>query len=232
MDDADIRASVYAALAVYAEAEVFAEVKDGVVTLVGEANAEEERQAIERDVRAVPGVREVRNELRIEFNAPEGVYPRGNIEEEVDEEARSEIVYEGTEYDFNDPRGTVDAMESSAEAEPFFPPTDVVIRPAREIDEGFEVVGGFSSTSMDELSDSASSVSAARRGDEAIADDVRRELVEDSATTDLNLRVIVRNGIVYLRGTVSSLDDVEAAEDVASRVPGVTEVREHLVIAA
>jgi osmotically-inducible protein OsmY len=50
-------------------------------------------------------------------------------------------------------------------------------------------------------------------------------------TTDLAVRVAVRNGVVYLRGAVSSLDDAESAEEVASRVPGVAEVVEELDVA-
>jgi osmotically-inducible protein OsmY len=34
--------------------------------------------------------------------------------------------------------------------------------------------------------------------------------------------------LVTLRGTVQSLDDVESAEEVAARVPGVIEVSEEL----
>jgi osmotically-inducible protein OsmY len=85
---------------------------------------------------------------------------------------------------------------------------------------------------MDSASEGAESVSSVGRGDEAIADDVRRELREDALTTDLEIRVLVRSGVAYLYGSVATLDDVEAAEEVASRVPGVIEVREELEVAA
>src|SRR5919204_2063333 len=54
-------------------------------------------------------------------------------------------------------------------------------------------------------------------GDEALADAVRRELAEDSATTDLNIVVAVRNGVAHLRGRVSDLDDADNPESVAGR---------------
>ena len=65
-------------------------------------------------------------------------------------------------------------------------------------------------------------------GDEAMADLVRQELREDAATTDLEIRVVVRDGVVHLHGTVTDLDDADAAEEVASRIPGVREVSEEL----
>src|SRR5919204_351049 len=50
------------------------------------------------------------------------------------------------------------------------------------------------------------------------AEAVRRELHEDAATTDLDLDVLVRNGVVHIRGRVADLDDATNAEDVAARV--------------
>jgi osmotically-inducible protein OsmY len=43
--------------------------------------------------------------------------------------------------------------------------------------------------------------------------------------------VFVRRGVVHLRGTVSSIDDAEAAEAIASGISGVVEVREELDVA-
>ena len=64
------------------------------------------------------------------------------------------------------------------------------------------------------------------RGDDDIRIDVLRELREDALTTDLRLEVNVINGIVFLKGTVQSVEDAENAEAVAGRVPGVVEVRD------
>jgi hypothetical protein len=105
----------------------------------------------------------------------------------------------------------------------YVPPTDPVRRPDNE------VLGGFSTTSFG--AEVARSVSDDEIGAGAIADAVRRELREDSATADLDIRVLVRNGIVVLRGRVRDLDDAENAEEVAARVPGVMEVREELEVA-
>ncbi|MBA4180332.1 MAG: hypothetical protein C0506_07070 [Anaerolinea sp.] len=93
-----------------------------------------------------------------------------------------------------------------------------------------EVVGGFETSSMDDVD-----VERAEYGgtsDESIAEAVRRELREDSATADLQIEVHVRHGVVHLRGKVFSIDDAENAEAVAARVPGVDQVRELLDVEA
>lgn len=116
-------------------------------------------------------------------------------------------------------------------ARPYFPPTDPVVRVGAE---GTEILGGFAATSVDEVAEDTRAIErpgAGVRGDDEIADDVRRELAEDALTAELPVDVEVVEGVVVLRGTVSSLDDVEAAEDVAGRVPGVAEVDEDLEIA-
>jgi osmotically-inducible protein OsmY len=68
-------------------------------------------------------------------------------------------------------------------------------------------------------------------GDEAIADAVRSALREDSSTTDLQVDVAVEGGVVRLFGTVAGLEDVDNAEAVAGRVPGVVDVVEELQVA-
>ena len=53
---------------------------------------------------------------------------------------------------------------------------------------------------------------------------------EDAATTDFEIDVLVRQGVVRLRGAVADLDDAANAESVAYRVPGVREVVEELEV--
>lgn len=121
---------------------------------------------------------------------------------------------------------SVPDLEEPVEPDPaYFAPTDPVVEPNERGD--IEVVGGFTPTS-DTSVEVDLSVEDHQPGDEAIADAVRRELREDAETTDLPIRVVVVNGVVHLHGKVSSLEDAEAAEDVASRVPGVREVLEEL----
>jgi hypothetical protein len=109
----------------------------------------------------------------------------------------------------------------------FFPPTDPVVAPASG--GNLEVLGGFTPTSDTSLEVEPSALDN-QPGDEALADAVRRELREDALTTDLAINVIVRRGVVRLRGTVPTLEDAEHAGEVAGRLPGVAEVVEELEV--
>lgn len=131
--------------------------------------------------------------------------------------------------DFTDTPLNVDAMDVSEDAEsPFYPPTDPPVRVDDAGDPQF--LGGFSPASTSSVRTDRSA-SDGEPGDEAIRDAVRRELREDAATADLRLWVRVAEGVVYLRGTVAGIEDVESAEEVAARVPGVREVIDEINVA-
>lgn len=125
--------------------------------------------------------------------------------------------------------GTIDPGLAMEEAIPYFPPTDPVIGEQLVEQDEVEVIGGFQPTSDEGDEDS---VPRSRLDDdERISDDVRRELREDAATTDLtNISVETVNGVVFLRGEVPSPEDADNAEAVAARVPGVREVQELLTV--
>jgi osmotically-inducible protein OsmY len=122
--------------------------------------------------------------------------------------------------------GTSDPEIAAEEAIPYFPPTDPVVEPAGGSEE-LDIVGGFGSTSFDRREQGHPGESY---GDEEITSMVRRELREDSATTDFDIEVETHSGVVSLRGTVETLDDAENVEAVASRVAGVLDVREELEV--
>lgn len=145
---------------------------------------------------------------------------------------RDNPLEEGVEPDFTDDVGTTDPIESAEEAEPYFPPTDPVIRPASNPEEGAEVVGGFSPIAADASGvEGDYPVSGNRPGDQQVQEAVVRELREDARTTELQIGVWVRQGVVRLEGTVPLLEDAEAAEEVAARVEGVAEVLDELEVA-
>jgi hypothetical protein len=124
--------------------------------------------------------------------------------------------------DFTDQPLTTDAqavVEDGDGSEVFFAPTDPVLRPGPHGEP--EIAGGFSPTAEAPTPERSSDGGV---GDEAIADAVRDALALDASTADLGLSVEVESGVVHVRGTVSSIDDGENAEPVASAVPGVTEV--------
>jgi hypothetical protein len=133
--------------------------------------------------------------------------------------------YEGVDAALSYP---VRDTESSETGEPFVAAMDPVL----EIDPRGKprVLGGFGLSSLDDMSVDGSA-SDELLGDEALAEAVRRELREDAATTALDIEVDVWDRVAHLRGVVAGLEDVEAAEAVASRIPGVAEVADDLVIA-
>jgi hypothetical protein len=135
---------------------------------------------------------------------------------------------EGEEPDFMDSPGTTDIIESVEEGEPYFPPTDPVIR--RERRENADVLGGFAATSLEEPSESEDHPLRLMTNDEEIAEQVRYALAYDAYTADLNIEVEVEDGVVFLHGRVGSLEDIEQAEQIAGSVPGVEEVQEDLEI--
>jgi len=131
--------------------------------------------------------------------------------------------------DFTDQPLTTDAqavVEDGDGSEVFFAPTDPVLRTGAHGEP--EIAGGFSPTAEAPTPERSSDGGV---GDEAIADAVRDALALDASTADLQLNVEVDAGVVRLRGTVSSIEDDENAEAVASAVPGVTEVADETELA-
>ncbi len=130
----------------------------------------------------------------------------------------------GAAEDLNNPG---DIFESQDDDGTFFPPTDPVI--GVDEDGNTTVVNGFAPTSESDQ-EVEPSYEDAQPGDEALVDAVLRELREDATTTDLRIRVAANQGVVYLRGTVPTVEDSDNAESVASNVPGVREVIEQLTV--
>lgn len=204
-----------------------------VITLAGEVDSDESRQAALDVAHAIarPAGLSVTDQLEVQTFQPDSAFedegeaagdfqfsdPMANPDAVADPEMEIDT-------DFTEELGTTDARVSAEEGVSFFPPTDPVVRPTND-EEEIEIVGGFQGTSMD---DDATGPTTAPRNDDDIAEDVRRELVEDALTTDLGLEVAVRDGLVMLRGSVPTVEDVENAEAVASRVPGIVEVREEI----
>lgn len=134
------------------------------------------------------------------------------------------------ELDFTDDIGTTDVIEVVDEGEIYFPATDPVVEPVQESLQHLEVVGGDAPTGMDIPVDNEDVPDRFHQGDDELTQDVYAALQRDGMTTDLDIRVYVRNAVVHLHGVVNSLDEAEAAEEVAARVPGIVEVEEELDI--
>lgn len=214
------------------------DVRDGVARLTGLVTSSEIHQAAIDLARMVDGVRAVDDQLDEVVISPDSYFEAPDRDEGfgyADRWALRDDIPD-TEPDFTGSvgAGSDDFQRAIEEAEPYFPPTDPVVRPSTD-DQDLRVVGGFQSTSMDELATEADAEPTDEmdeiaqfeiRDDDDIRADVLRELREDALTTDLTLEVNVINGVVFLKGSVSSVQDAENAEAVAGRVPGVAEVRD------
>jgi len=117
-----------------------------------------------------------------------------------------------------------DPTESVEEAEPYFPPTDPVVR----IDHAGEtqIASGFESGDTPEQQ--ARGAVAGSPSDEALEDLVHRTLRLDASTAHLHLKVGVLQGVVRLQGPIEDEADAENALAVAGDVPGVVDVIDEL----
>ncbi len=214
------------------------ELRDGLLMLSGEVDSVENRQAALDVATALAEPRGIRVDDSIDIlpDSPDTAFEDDTadgssafryIDPDRDDDNRVDAGFE-SEPDFTGDIGTTDSEEAAAEAIPYFPPTDPVIRQTDDR-ETLEVVGGFSATSMD---DQVGGASFDDRNDDDLNQAVMRELAEDSLTIDLDVQAATVNGVVVLRGVVDTLEDAENAEAVASRVPGVKEVREEITVTA
>lgn len=141
-----------------------------------------------------------------------------------------DLLVDAEEPDFQEDAGTTDVMLAVEEGLTYIPAMDPVVMTDEDSDEGLEVVGGFASDSLEAPLTQDQGPARLRRSDEELAEAVTRALRADGYTTDLNIEVEVEDGVVYLRGQVTSLEDIGQAEEVAGRVPGVEDVEEELEI--
>ncbi len=234
-NDADIATDIESRLS-HAEIPLIVEVREGIARLTGRVDSQRVRQAALDLARSVDGVLGIDDQIDYEVIAPDMYFEPPDDDEQfgyADREALLDDISD-TEPTFEGDAGAWDFQEAIEEAEPYFPPTDPVVRPSTDQQE-LDILGGFSETSMDELVTDPDLEPWANAGapdvfgprqDGDIQRDVENELREDAYTTDLYLHVNVVNGIVYLRGKVHSIDDAEYAEEVAGRVPGVAEVQD------
>jgi hypothetical protein len=211
---------------------------NGTITLLGEVESDENRQAALDVANAVarPAGLTVSDQLEVLEIIPDdafGTWDQGTSEVQLTDNSATSDVDDADEpgleleADFTGDVGTTNVRKVVEEGDTYFAPTDPVVRPVDD-EEELEIVGGFEETAMDDEATSSGLVRG--RNDDEIAADVRRELVEDALTTDLEIQVVVVDGTVILTGSVPSIDDAENAEAVASRVAGIVEVREELTI--
>jgi len=126
---------------------------------------------------------------------------------------------------------TDDPYVASDEGLTYIPPSDPPVIPSDD-PQGIEIAAGTGTSSIDEPYDEDHHGEALPFESEITAR-VREALEADAATSALADRIGIStiDGIVVLRGTVDSLDDGDSLAEVASRVTGVTEVRDETEVA-
>jgi osmotically-inducible protein OsmY len=222
---------------------VAVEDSDGALILSGKVDSAEDRQAAEDIAASLAPDRRVDNQLEVEMIMPEQLADRTSDEPSPSDlpDSVGQVREWGGDVDpdLTEQRMFTDASEEpgpsswgpeDAVAEgdnPYVPPTDPVVTTNRHGEA--QVLGGTGPDSMDSLEVEPSAEDSVP-GDEALAEAIRRELREDASTSDLQIRVLVRQGVAHLRGFVPNLDDADNAEAVAARVPGVREVVEELEV--
>ncbi|HEX5414224.1 MAG TPA: BON domain-containing protein [Chloroflexota bacterium] len=204
----------------------------GVVTLVGAVRTERDFERAAAAAVGVPGVTRVLNHLVVDTLTGSMPIERTVTDPATSAEIELNHLYfaPGLQTDFDEDVGTTDTAEAAADNVPYFPPTDPPVVRAPRADEGYQVAGGFAETALDAPIELEQLPRRLLTGDDEIARLVRMALREDAGTTDLPIHVRVRHGVVFLRGVVQSLAEVELAEGVASRVPGVEEVQDELEV--
>ena len=120
-----------------------------------------------------------------------------------------------------------DPMSAVDENDTYLPPMDPVEKP--DAHGNPQIVGGFSADSMSDELPMPRPVTGGSP-DEALAVRVRRDLLEDAATTDLEIEVEVVDGTAFVRGRVSDLVDVDNVIAVAGRVQGIVDVVDELAV--
>jgi osmotically-inducible protein OsmY len=223
--------------------QVIVERSDGALVLSGIVDSEESRQAaLDIVTQAAPPDTRIDDQIDIQAILPTGIddFASDDPTAELTDSA-DEILADGGELepDFMDQPGfsnpiqaagaeSSDDEDMAESGEIYTPPIDPVV--TTDAHGAAQVLGGFGLDAEDDLTVERSAEDRSP-GDEALAEAIRRELAEDSATTDLNIVVAVRNGVAHLRGQVADLDDADNAESVAARVPGVRDVVEELDVA-
>jgi hypothetical protein len=123
---------------------------------------------------------------------------------------------------------TTNPLEAVEEGYPYTPPTDPPVLPSDDL-EGAEIAVGFASSTEESSPDEEILPARVERGDLELERHVYTVLRNNSETQNLtDIRVSVRDGVVFIQGTVQSDDDIAIVDDIVNDLDGVIEVRNYL----
>lgn len=113
----------------------------------------------------------------------------------------------------------------------YFPPNDPPVVPSDDL-QGVEIAAGFATSMEDVDLDVLHLPDRVDDNDADLEENVRTALRYNSETMHLdNVRAYVRNGIVYLRGTVVSEDDITIVDEMMRDIDAVIDVNNELEVA-
>jgi len=114
----------------------------------------------------------------------------------------------------------------------YTPPSDPPVLPSDD-PQGAEIAAGFASSMEESNPDVEVLPERVDNQDADLAEDVAVSLQNNSETSHLqDIRILVRNGIVRLRGTVFSEDDLAIVDEQIRDLDGVVDLRNELEVAA
>jgi hypothetical protein len=109
------------------------------------------------------------------------------------------------------------------------PPMDPPVVPSDDL-QGVEIAAGFGSSIEDEYD--AEDLPESSDDDTEIEEDIRKALYYNSETTHLDdVRVYVRDGVAYLRGTVEDEDDIAIVDQFIRDLDFVDDIQNDLEVA-
>ncbi len=123
---------------------------------------------------------------------------------------------------------TSDSQEAAEEGYPYLAPSDPPVLPSDDL-EGVRIAAGFASSMEESHPDQEVKPARVEKGDLELEEHVHEALRYNSETQHLtDVEVCVSQGVVLLRGTVQSEDDIATVDDIVTDLDGVRAVRNHL----
>jgi osmotically-inducible protein OsmY len=204
--------------------EIGVDVSDGTVTLTGAVDSWTESQLAEQSAAQVKGVREVVNNIEVEYDATRS---DSEIQAEVEQSLRWNVLVDDALID-------VDVDDSVVTL------TGTVGSAAEKLEAGADAwVTGVEAVNVDDLSverwardDDLRHDMSAEVTDVAIADAVDDALFYDPRVTAREIDITVSNGTVTLRGDVPTLRAKRAAAQDARNTVGVIDVDNRIRVRA
>ncbi|MDH7482632.1 MAG: BON domain-containing protein [Armatimonadota bacterium] len=191
------------------ETNIIVETQDGKVILSGVVDTLEEKEIAGEIAKSIKGVKAVENDITV---SSDGEHPDIEIEKELSEKFASEpdlISVGARSY-----HGTVVLMGKV--------PSLAVKKHAIEIAES---VKGVREVICDIHIAPGKPID-----DVTIANDVAEAISDDPRLTVLNLDVQSHDGVVRIYGEVTNEKQRDLAKEIASAVPGVQQVENHLIV--